>query len=46
MKSTEYSKFSSIAIDVDKMVSGTTIAQIIIVLIAPVLIRLYGPEFL
>ena len=35
---------SSFAADVLKLVTGTTIAQVITILAAPVITRLYGPE--
>ena len=38
------SKPSAFATDVLKLVTGTTLAQIIVVLTSPLLTRLYGPE--
>lgn len=39
-----YSKSIDFASDVLKIVSGTTLAQIIIILSSPIITRLYGPE--
>lgn len=44
MQSKAPSTSSSFAIDILKLVSGTTISQLIVVLAAPFLTRLYGPE--
>lgn len=37
-------KSSSFAIDVAKMATGTTFAQVVTILVSPILTRLYGPE--
>lgn len=39
-----HSQSTTFALDVLKIVSGTTIAQIIVILSSPILTRLYGPE--
>ena len=44
MPSPEHSCSSSFAANVLKLVTGTTFAQVIIVLASPLLTRLYGPE--
>ena len=44
MPSPDPSQSSSFATDVLKLVTGTTLAQVITVLAAPVISRLYGPE--
>lgn len=44
MSNTHPSKSNSFATDVLKLVTGTTIAQIITILASPILTRLYGPE--
>ena len=44
MPNPEPSRSSSFATDVLKLVTGTTLAQVITVLAAPVLTHLYGPE--
>jgi len=44
MPSPEHSRSSSFAANVLKLVTGTTFAQVIIVLASPLLTRLYGPE--
>ncbi len=44
MPSPEPSRSSSFAVDVLKLVTGTTLAQVITILAAPVITRLYGPE--
>jgi O-antigen/teichoic acid export membrane protein len=44
MPSSASSRSSSFATDVLKLVTGTTLAQVITVLASPVITRLYGPE--
>jgi len=44
MLNPETSRSSSFAGDVLKLVTGTTIAQIITIVASPILTRLYGPE--
>ena len=44
MPSVESTRSSSFAADVLKLVTGTTLAQVIAVLASPLLTRLYGPE--
>jgi lipopolysaccharide exporter len=44
MPSLESTRSSSFAADVLKLVTGTTVAQVIAALASPLLTRLYGPE--
>ena len=44
MPSPEPTRSSSFAADVLKLVTGTAITQVITILAAPVITRLYGPE--